>query len=177
MKSIKGSILIIVVIAAITGGFLPGCCQPNRKDMLAAIEDGEATKVRQILECDGEFFVSQQEDLPLLHWATVSGYEEIARLLIAHGFDVNACVSLAGGVGDDATTPLWCAVGRGDTRMVKLLVDEGADVNDGMEEGRTPLDFAQSQAQAGYGPQYEEIAVFLLKHGARRSGPPNSHGR
>jgi ankyrin repeat protein len=55
-----------------------------------------------------------------LHWAVFSGNDNIARLLITHGADVNAVTS-------DRRTPLSIAKKKNDKQMVVLLRNAGAE--------------------------------------------------
>lgn len=57
------------------------------------------------------------------------------------------------------------AVSVGQVDIVKLLVEFGADVNNGLSWGRTPLDIAYS----GWHEYTVEIRQFLVEHGAVRS--------
>lgn len=57
-----------------------------------------------------------------LHYAISCGSDDVARLLIEKGADVNA-------IADDGTTPLILAVKNDDVFIAKLLLEKGADVN------------------------------------------------
>ena len=67
--------------------------------------------------------------------AAAAKQTEIARLLIAHGANVNARAA-------SGHIPLHEAAGNGNLEMVKLLIENGADVNARTDDGKTPLDFA-----------------------------------
>ena len=67
--------------------------------------------------------------------AAAAKQTEIARLLIAHGANVNARAA-------SGHIPLHEAAGNGNVEMVKLLIENGADVNARTDDGKTPLDFA-----------------------------------
>jgi len=89
-----------------------------------------------------------------LHSAAMWGYEDSARNLIAKGADVNARDK-------DGNTPLMRAVSLGNTKVAKLLIDNGADVNAGPMDsiGCTIL---ASAIMGGY----TEIANLLISRGA-----------
>ena len=67
-----------------------------------------------------------------LHYAVGEGRNEIAKLLIAKGADVNANTN-------DGVTPLHFATTK---EIAELLIAEGANVNAKDERGKTPLDLA-----------------------------------
>ena len=60
---------------------------------------------------------------------------------------------------DSGYAPLTVAVTSGNMKIVKLLVDNGANVNTQDLLGRTPLHYTCDH-------NYLEIAKFLIKHGA-----------
>jgi ankyrin repeat protein len=84
-----------------------------------------------------------------LHVAAWEGNEEIARVLLDAGADVNGV--------KDQSSPLSWAVGTPNLKLVKLLIDRGADVNrrDGLDK-ETPLHYAASYGNV-------ELARMLLK--------------
>ena len=67
--------------------------------------------------------------------AAAAKQTEIARLLIAHGANVNARAA-------SGHIPLHEAAGNGNVELVKLLIENGADLNARTDDGKTPLDFA-----------------------------------
>ena len=87
-----------------------------------------------------------------LNWAAWNGQVEAARLLIAHGVDVD--VDGSGGV-----TPLMHAVERSKDQMVRFLIEAGADVGAQTESGKTPLHYAAKF-------DAKEAARILLEAGA-----------
>jgi ankyrin repeat protein len=86
-----------------------------------------------------------------LFHAAVGGHNEIAKLLISKGADVNAKGGLMGG------TPLDTAAKRGQKEIVELLIANGANVNAKNADGHTPLDWADDK----------ETADLLRKHGGK----------
>ena len=80
-----------------------------------------------------------------LHLAALNGDTSMAKLLIEHGANVNAQ--------DAFGAPLNMAAGRD---MVKLLLDNKADVGMKNRDGFTPLHLAEDK----------EIAQILIAHGA-----------
>lgn len=71
-----------------------------------------------------------------LHYAATDGHEEVARLLIEKGADVDAR-------SPNQTTPMMMAAWRGHIHTVKVLLDAGADATLKNERGMTAIDFAR----------------------------------
>jgi ankyrin repeat protein len=80
-------------------------------------------------------------------------HEEVTRLLIASGADVNA--RKAG----DGATPLILAVYKSRSAVVKALLDNGADVNSASSDGWTALHIAAGNAS-------EPLIHLLEQYGA-----------
>ena len=122
-------------------------------------------------------------DTPLIIAARHNHYE-IAEYLIKRGADVN-------GKGEAWYTAIFCAAGRGDEKMVKLLLDNGAKVepfgshnsalNHAVQSGSIPVVKMLLDAGAninrngidGITPLHEaiqkqdiEMVKFLIKNGA-----------
>lgn len=74
----------------------------------------------------------QKNDCTPLMEAASAGHEDIIRLLISHGADVNATSS-------SNNTPLMYACAGGHVEAVKVLLEAGANVEDHNENGHTPL--------------------------------------
>jgi ankyrin repeat protein/beta-lactamase regulating signal transducer with metallopeptidase domain len=91
---------------------------------------------------------------PTLMEAAEAGDINAIRELRVQGADVN------GTYGDDRQTPLLCAAGRGRTEVVRLLLDEGANVNGSDAWGYTALYYA-------IWADTEETVRTLLSRGAR----------
>jgi ankyrin repeat protein len=98
---------------------------------------------------------------PALLRAAENGQEEMVRLLLAHGADIEA----RGPYKQSALSNCACnQVDRSKrSRTLRLLLASGADVNGRIDRGRTPL---FSAATAGWAP--EESVKILLEHGADR---------
>jgi ankyrin repeat protein len=78
----------------------------------------------------------------------------IVELLLKYPLDINAR-------GIDDCTPLYYAIGKGDNDIVKLLIDNGADVNIPDSHGNTPL-----MAAADMFDDDDTILKLLLENGA-----------
>ena len=91
-----------------------------------------------------------REGFTPLHCASASGYEEMARVLLEHGAEVNAQNS-------NGWTPLHYASNRGHEDVARVLLEHGADVNVRNVNGWTPLYFASFHGRG-------EVARVLLEH-------------
>ena len=90
---------------------------------------------------------------------------EIARLLIAHGADVNAEGGQARGAGESA---LGYAAFFGDPRLVELYLAHGADPNRAGSTGITPVDAAAREgSRAGGSSTYIPCFEALVQAGGR----------
>jgi ankyrin repeat protein len=94
--------------------------------------------VKAFLENGVDVNVKNEAGLTPLHVAVIGDDEELVRLLITSGADINARMS-----NRLARTPLHIAAVRGYKKLVALLVADGAYVSIKDGQGRTPLDLAK----------------------------------
>jgi ankyrin repeat protein len=87
-----------------------------------------------------------------LHAASEQGHMKVARLLLAHGADVNSRDS-------QHRTPLFLASKKGRLEVVQLLLDHGADVANRDSVGWTPLHTSSAEG-------HDNVVLSLLEHGA-----------
>lgn len=128
------------------------------RNLLNAVNEGNESSVRQILQKGGEARMTDDCGISILTYATAASRPNIMRLLIGAGADVNASddsnykVPLAWAIDltdpkdrytvakvlidsganvnvGNGSTPLMEAVSKGDVRLVELLIATGADVN------------------------------------------------
>ncbi len=120
-----------------------------------AVFFGHRETVEALLAGGAEVNVASRETMKVtpLHSAAAARQLEIARLLLAHGANVNARQA------DSGFTPLHEAAANGDLELAKLLLEKGADINAKMTDGKTPLAFAVSRGQS-------ELAALLRERGA-----------
>ncbi len=122
-----------------------------------AVFFGHRQTVETLLTAGAEVNTASREAMKVtpLHSAAAAGEVAIARLLIAHGANVNA------GQAESGFTPLHEAAANGDLEFATLLLEHGAKINARMKDGKTPLAFALSRNQ-------NEMAAFLRGRAAVR---------
>ena len=95
-----------------------------------------------------------------LHYAVGEGRNEIAKLLIAKGANVNA-------KDGNGSTPLHYANTK---EIAEPLIAEGANVNAKNKDGKTPLDLAIQVRNT-------ELAALLRKHGGKTGEELKAEGK
>jgi len=123
----------------------------------SAVESGELVDLKILLENGADVNKKIKVDwIPSgwtpLHYASFSGRDEIAKILIEHRADVNAKAS-------SGLTPLHFAVKNGDEKVSQTLIEHRADVNSKTNKGRTPLHYAAWSGK-------DEIVKILIEKGA-----------
>ena len=98
-----------------------------------------------------------------LHLAAVDDNVESAKLLIAHGADVEAVSELQG------SRPLHLAADTNSIKVLRLLIQEGADIESTDDLGRRPLTRAAAK--------HPEAVEILLDSGAEIDGREEEHHR
>lgn len=100
-----------------------------------AVEDNDLILAKQLLDdqihADSKNYLD--EGRPVLHQAVNLGHEEMVKLLLDSGADVNIEHH------DDERTALHIAAGKGNDKLVQLLLDRGANVNAADSVGLTVL--------------------------------------
>lgn len=143
---------------------------PVALELGRAVRGGDVEGVRRLLEEDPALAAARLVGAdgggrtPLHLVTDWPGYfrsaQEIARLLIAAGADVNARTVGPGGNTERAETPLHYAASSDDVEVAEVLIDGGADLEAPHGSIGTPLDNA-----IGYGCWH--VARLLVARGAR----------
>ncbi|NOT60884.1 MAG: ankyrin repeat domain-containing protein [Acidobacteria bacterium] len=116
---------------------------------------GHRATVEALLAAGADVNAASRESMKItpLHSAASARQFEIARLLIAHGADVNPLQAASG------LKPLHEAAANGDLAIARLLLEHGADLNAKTHDGKTPLALALARNQT-------EMVAFLRERKA-----------
>jgi hypothetical protein len=108
------------------------------KDFIRAAKSGNADRLRVLLENDPNLLSAARDSdgSTALHCATWKGHQDVVKLLINAGADVN----IHNNNEHWGTTPLHAAAHANQAAIAQILLDHGADVNARDKEGRTPLE-------------------------------------
>ena len=118
--------------------------------LLAAAENGHKEVVELLLDRGTNLNTVDKRGRTAVYVAAYEGHTDVVRSLVARGADVNAPA--------ENSTPLFCAVHRRDTAMVKFLLRAGANPNRGYK-GVTALHVAMPE-------DLKDIAAALVAGGA-----------
>lgn len=121
--------------------------------LVKAAEDGDAMKTKRLLGAGVNPDALNADHRTALFGAAESGSDEVARLLLDHG--ANPDLSLP----DNGWAPLHIAAFLGYVKVVKTLLDHGADINIKNRYGETAL------LQAAF-RGHDEVVKLLLARGA-----------
>jgi ankyrin repeat protein len=117
-----------------------------------AVVSGDIAKASAILEGDKRALVERDyEGTPVLVLAVKQGNLAMVETLIRSGADMN--------IGGGGMTALSWAARNGREDMVRLLLDKGAEINQGDQAFKTPLAYAKEAGHAA-------IADLLSARGA-----------
>ena len=128
---------------------------------LAAI-DGRPYETHYLTNNGTRADIEDKNSITPLHYAVQQGHEEVAKILINAGANVNKKMSPE----QWEWTPLHVAVKYKFVEMVRLLVRNGADINARDAKGGTPLSYATENTFSDNEDNQNAIINFLLRNGA-----------
>lgn len=116
----------------------PGPSRQEVEEFCHAARDGDAAKVTRLLDQYGAAIINERDsiDARAITWAAFSGNNDIVKLLLDRGADINS----HGTSGKPALT--W-AVECGRLETTAFLLDRGASLEERDDTGMTPLDYAR----------------------------------
>ncbi|MGC8660856.1 MAG: ankyrin repeat domain-containing protein, partial [Desulfomonilaceae bacterium] len=125
----------------------------GKTPLVWAVSNNDLQITRQILDKKPKIDTKDNSGWPAIHIAAKNGFDEILKILIENGSDLNTKITQAG------KSPLMLASEFGHTETVKTLVENGASINAQDNEGSGPLFLA---AEGGH----VETVSLLLDKGA-----------
>jgi len=151
----------------------------KNESMMAAVLKGDVDRVKTLLaEGIAEVNYRDKNDITPLMKAAEAGHEKVVKLLLAQGADVNLQNNLEEAfsrwtskhgnelgleflleLGEFKITALMKASGNGHEKVVKLLLDKGADVN-------LQSKYAETALMKASGNGHEKVVKVLLAKGA-----------
>jgi ankyrin repeat protein len=144
--------------AVILSMLISGNCVLSQ-DLMEAVRQGDSVKVKE--------FIKNNQDLVLmrdssgytpLHWASIKGNYNIARLLIRNKADINARDK-------NNCTALFYAASRDYEDIVNLLLEKNADINAGGS-----IEERVSKADVKFKSQGLQVAnIIVIKNGAENA--------
>lgn len=146
---------VVELLLARGAEILEGDTRDNRRLLMFAVQNGCSVLAKEVLTQGTDPRIRDFDGDTALRIAAEHGDVETAKLLIAHGADVDAGHSWR----YPRTGPIFAAVSSVDPNMVQLLIAGGAKLNVVDNEGETPLHIA---ARAGN----SQVAELLLTGGA-----------
>ncbi|XP_054768825.2 E3 ubiquitin-protein ligase MIB2-like [Lytechinus pictus] len=111
----------------------------SAKEFIKGVLEGDVKRVAELLQKNkGYVNISVQENTPL-HLAAYQGHYQVVELLVKNGASLDD-------KDDDGDTPLADAVHQDNQRIVKYMLERGADPNTtNTKGGRSPLHIATSK--------------------------------
>jgi ankyrin repeat protein len=113
-------------------GVLASYGQARAPELTRAVQGGDATLVRSLLQRKADVNAREADGTTPLHWAVRADRQELIRMLLVAGADARAANRYG-------VTPLALASINGSESAVRLLLEAGADPNTTLAEGETAL--------------------------------------
>lgn len=154
----------------------------NRDGYFAAVRDNDRARVASLLDKDPslanarirgdstllseqvwenrqimDMATDDQRDATALHFAAFHGYPDLAKLLLQHGADVNA---IAYENNHEMTPPVVLAAWEGGMKVLRLLLENGADPYGKSSNGVTRLSTASIQPRREIGDGREQNTTY-----------------
>src|SRR4051812_45686540 len=129
------------------------------EELFSAAFNGNKDEVGRLLSEGIDPSIPRSDGLTALHGAVQEHHEDVVRLLIDWGVDVNTACSTNDTPGMIGWSVLHSACVGGNEKIVELLLQHGAKPNVSTENGSTPLLVAVSKKN-------DKIARILVNHGA-----------
>ena len=118
--------------------------------------EGDLKTVKLLIAQDGlDINTKDHNNLTALHIACFRGFKDIAEELIAQNADINGAPSEK----NNLETPLHLVSLNNNHELVKLLLENGADIDPKDNQGKTPLHYASWKNS-------KEALILLLRNGA-----------
>lgn len=130
----------------------------NFNEILTAISDGNAKKVKQLLRSGTDSNSIAEDGRSGLHIASENGYSKIVKWLLRKGAKTNSTDN-----NQKISSPLHLASAKGHSTIVKMLLQNGANVNELNLNEKAPLHLASIN-------DHVEIVKKLLQKGALVNG-------
>ena len=122
--------------------------------LIEAAKNGDLSGVKSALSRGTSSNTKDENGTTVLTWASYNGHEDVVKLLLDKGAEVDAKHST------DGRTAMWFASQEGHAEVVKLLLEKGAEVNTKRTTtGATSLLLASKNGHI-------EVVKLLLEKGA-----------
>jgi ankyrin repeat protein len=134
-------------------------------ELCTAAQYGNAPLCRELIAQGANVHRSTPDEAPIIHWPAFYGNDEVIKVLVDAGADVNApSTGTEPGVGKRALG--WAIIAKRPISTIELLLDAGADPN--LTTGRYEWPLLNALAHGSY-----ELVELLVARGAKSSFLPS----